>query len=282
MERDVSFFSDGESIAGVLYLPDGTPKDRLPALLYCPGWGGQRNRHSAEICAGLAAAGFATLAFDFRGYGKSGGRHDRLIPTEQVLDIKAGVAFLATQEEVDPTRIATLGLLTGASAGLQAASEDPAIAAVAAFFPFGDGERWLRSLRGAWEWREFIRRVDADRSARSRTGVSEKVDSNLIFVRGPDAPPTREHPLVLASADAILSFKPEDHIHRIAPRPVLVVAVEDDVMMPLDEVRRLYDRLPGPKDLLLVPGGHHDIYRDEVLHGVVDDVARHLHSFLGG
>lgn len=276
----VSFFSDGARIAADLTLPDGDHGGDVPrpAVLICPGWDGRRTRHIARIGADLVSAGFAVLAFDFRGYGESEGRSGRLFPAEQVADIRAAAAFLRGHVRIDPARVCALGALTGASAALQAASEDPGIAAVVAFFPFGDGERWLRSLRSDPEWRNFRRRIDADRVTRSQTGRSEELRADEI---------SREMrtrlQLNLDSADAIVSFKPEDQAYRIAPRPVMVVAVKEDLLVPFDEVVRLFARIREPKSMLVLPDiAHHDIYEERRLAGVVADIAKFLREALPG
>jgi len=71
------------------------------------------------------------LMIDPRGQGRSGGRAmdagwygDR--------DVAAAVTFLRRQRDVDPTRIAVLGLSMGGEEAIGAAAADPAIAAVVA------------------------------------------------------------------------------------------------------------------------------------------------------
>jgi hypothetical protein len=68
-------------------------------------------------------------------------------------------------------------------------------------------------------------------------------------VRGPEkigeshALPAKQRQLTLESADAIISFRPEYQRQRISPRPVIVVGVREDLMIPFDEVERIYARL---------------------------------------
>lgn len=178
------FYSDGVKLAASLDLPDtGGPDAGFPAVVTCAGWGGTKERSLPEFSSRLNSHGFAVLRFDYRGYGQSEGTANRLDPAEQTADIRAAVAFLRNHPKIDGSRIGVLSVLTGAAAALQAASEDRSIRAVVGFFPFGDGERWLRSLRRTWEWREFQARLDADRSARALSGVSEIVDPNEILIR---------------------------------------------------------------------------------------------------
>jgi pimeloyl-ACP methyl ester carboxylesterase len=53
---------------------------------------------------------------------------------------------------------------------------------------------------------------------------------------------------------------PADHIGRLAPAPVLLITGTEDSHASPDDVRRLYQRCRGPRELVLVPGaGHTDL-----------------------
>jgi len=293
MSEAISFFSDGHRLAGDLHLPtDAGGAARLPAVAICPGLGGRRVKGPTRMAELLAASGRAVLTFDVRGHGDSEGPANRLDPQELVRDVRAAIDFLMGHVAVDAQRVSAMGMLTGAAAALQAVSEDNRIAAAVAFFPFGDGGRWLRSLRRYGEWRLFQEQLRADRATRARTGISQVVDADEVIMRGPerletdasggivardDAPRRRNRRWGLDTADAILVFRPEDHFHRIAPRPVMVVAVEDDLLMPIEEVERAYARLGEPKSMLVVPGiSHHEIGEPEHLRPVMAAVGRFL------
>jgi uncharacterized protein len=292
----VKFHSAGSVLAGALYMPDpaaGGPAGRIPAVVAGAGWGGTKDRGLVQFATRLASAGFAVLAIDYRGYGESEGERNRLHPLEQTADLRAAVAYLRGRPEIDPDRVAVLGVLTSAAAGLQAASEDGGIRAVIGFFPFGDGERWMRALRPHWQWLEFVKRLDADRARRSADGAATLVDPNEILVRDPEgfkreeksragSQARRDWKLGLDSADAIIAFRPEDHLHRIPPRGVMLVAVEQDTLMPFHEVERLFAKLSEPKRLLVLEGiRHHDIYEPERLDGVMAEVVAFLRGSMG-
>lgn len=291
----VTFFSEGVKVAGVLELPDNaSPSGGFPAVITCAGWGGTKDRSLPEFSSRLTKHGFAVLRFDFRGYGQSDGPPNRIYPLDQTADIRAAAAFLRGHANINSRRVAVLGVLTGAAAALQAASEDRGIGAVIGFFPFGDGERWMRSLRRAWEWREFEGRLEADRRARSVSGTSDPLDPNEILLRDAHgaereaksceaSEARRNWRLGLDTADAIIAFRPEDHLARIAPRGVMFVAIEEDSMSPIEEVERLYSLLAQPKRLLVLSGiRHHDIYEPERFTRVIDEVAAFLKTALLG
>jgi fermentation-respiration switch protein FrsA (DUF1100 family) len=285
----VSFYSDGSRLAGTLYPPTTPALDGpAPAVVVAAGWGGTKDRGLVQFATRFAAAGFTALAFDYRGYGESEGAKNRLFPTEQAADIRAAVVFLGRQQGVDPGRVTVLGVLTSAAAALQAASEDAGIHAVVGFFPFGNGETWMQAQRRPSGWKEFLKRIEDDRVQRAVDGTTTIVDPNEILIRDAEgiereeksragSPARRAWKLGLDSADAILGFKPEDHLHRISPRAVMLVAVREDTLMPYPEVERLFAKLDEPKRLLTIDGiRHHDIYEATRLDGVINEVTSFL------
>lgn len=285
--RPVTFASGGVLLAAELHFPGPGVH---PGVVICPGWAGRRSKSSEALAAALADAGFAALAFDFRGFGASQGDRHRLIPAEQAQDINAAAHYLRSHRAVDPARVAAVGILTGGAAALQAAAENPAIAAVVAFYPFGDGARWLRSMRRYWEWRGLEAMISADRVRRAAGEASLIVDADQILMRGPesitidetgqlrsvaDRPSRDERRLNLESAEAIMEFAPERVAARLSPRPVLIIAAEDDLLLPVDEARTLYRHLRQPRKLVVLKGiSHHQAldgeHRSEVLSMVVD------------
>ncbi len=83
--------------------PDG-PGAGFTVLL-APGNGGNRLGR-VDTAADLAAAGFSTLLFDYRGYGGNPGS-----PTEEGLaaDARAALGYLRSRDDVDPTRLLYFG-----------------------------------------------------------------------------------------------------------------------------------------------------------------------------
>jgi len=85
--RHIVFASDGRRLAGLLYLPADEARG---ALLVCHGAGSRKENH-AVMGEQAAAAGLASLVFDFRGHGESegvmdvGGWHDVVAAGETLL-----------------------------------------------------------------------------------------------------------------------------------------------------------------------------------------------------
>lgn len=293
MSERVTFFADGLRLTGDLYLPEekGPHPTPHPSIVLCHGFGGLRGFWLPAFAAHFNARGYAALAFDHRGTGDSEGTRGRLNPHEQVSDIRHALAFLETRDEIDPARLALYGISYGAANAVQAAALDGRVKAMACAVGYGDGARWLRALRREWEWIAFEKRIAADRIRRATTGESALVDTSDLLVRDPEAEeheaearaahPERVTEVTLDTAEAIIGFRPEDVVARIAPRPSLFIGVEEDTLVPTGETLALFAAAQEPKRLKMFPAiGHHGVYYGENLPEMLDAVADFLDDAL--
>jgi pimeloyl-ACP methyl ester carboxylesterase len=273
----ITYYSDGYRLAADLYLPCNHRADQLhPAIILCHGFGGLRKFWLPEFARFFAAGGYAVLAFDHRGTGESEGPVLSLNPLGQVADIRNGITYLTTRPEIDKRAIGLYGISFGGANAVYAAATDHRVAAVICAVGYGDGSRWLRSLRREWEWIEFRQQVEADRAQRVLTGKGALVDTSDVLIRDPEAAeheaearhrdPKRVTHVTLETADAIMSFKPEALVADIAPRPSFFIGVEDDTLVSTEETRQLFAKAGQPKKLYLFgPIGHHAIYYGDEL-----------------
>jgi pimeloyl-ACP methyl ester carboxylesterase len=266
----VGIYSGGYRLDGLLYSPrDLRAGDKRAGVVLCVGYTYLKTMVMPDIAKALNAAGYVALVFDYRGFGDSEGPRWRLMPDEQVSDARAALTFLADQPQVDADRLAVVGISLGGAHAISAGALDRRVGAVVALEAPGDGERWLRSLRRPWEWQEFAARLAADRSQRTRTGQSSRVDPHEIVVPDPDSRafldqvagefPQMRCDLPLESAEALIEYSPESLVARIAPRPLLLVHGAADRLVPADESRSLAARAGPSCRLEILPGmGHFD------------------------
>lgn len=266
------FTTGGAAIHADLYLPAGdrAAGDTVPGIVYCLGFGSVR----AQVAAWgerLADMGFAVLVPDYRGFGDSEGTPGRIVPTEQVDDLRAAVTYLASRDEVDESRLVALGVSTGGANSVYLGGVDPRITAVVSIVGWGDGERHMRALRRHHEWLDFLARVREGRVRRVLEGKDEPIDPDEILVRDPEAVRWRQemlekHPAMrfsttLESAERIIEFRPESVLPYTDGTALLVVHAEDDALIPVDEALSMHGRAREPKGLVILPGvAHHGVH----------------------
>jgi pimeloyl-ACP methyl ester carboxylesterase len=128
---------DGTMLEGWLFLPSGvcTP----PVVVMAPGLGGTKDGFLESFAWAFVQRGLAAFAFDYRGFGGSGGlpRH-WVAPPRHREDYEAALTFLQRDLHslVDPTRIALWGSSFSAGTALVAASRRCDIHAVVAQCPY--------------------------------------------------------------------------------------------------------------------------------------------------
>jgi len=112
----------GPRLTGVLHLP-GTPSP-CPAAVVChphPLMGGTMDSAVVvTVCRALAARGWASLRFDFRGAGRSAGSFDE--GRGEMDDVAGALDFLCSRPEIDGQRLAVVGYSFGAGVGLHYAA----------------------------------------------------------------------------------------------------------------------------------------------------------------
>lgn len=136
--RRVTFPSGAETLAGRLYLPEGaSAPSPVPAAIVTGAWFTVKEQMPALYARELARRGYAALVFDFRGFGESGGTvRQREVPADKIADIVAAAAFLKAQPEVDPARVAGLGICASAGYMAGAAAQTSNLKAIALVAPW--------------------------------------------------------------------------------------------------------------------------------------------------
>lgn len=102
-QREVEFAVEGQKIRGTLFYPE-SPKEKIPSLIFIHGWLGSQMGNVAYANE-ATQHGFACLAFDLRGHGKSAGDIQKLTAEEYLSDAEAAYDYLVSAKGIDPEDI---------------------------------------------------------------------------------------------------------------------------------------------------------------------------------
>jgi alpha-beta hydrolase superfamily lysophospholipase len=270
------FFSNGLRLDADLHLPDGDSRGPFAVVVPASGYQGLKIIHPERFARSLTRRGYAVLAFDYRGFGFSEGERGRLVPQEWAEDVRAAVDRVTSHPDLDATRVALLGWGLGGGVVVAEAADDPRVRAVVVANGIADGYRSTRNMHDDSSWDSLLKRVDADRERRVTTGRSE-ITSPWDIVRLDLDTRTDGYVgeelykasgfgsgITLESADYLLRFAPGEVVHRIAPRPVLVVHGAENKLHRPEEAQALHAAAGEPKRLeLLEDRGHTEWMSDE-------------------
>jgi pimeloyl-ACP methyl ester carboxylesterase len=135
--QDVEFRSESDPCAAWLYAAAGDAS-KAPVVVMAHGLSGTRRDRLGAFAERFAAAGFAALVFDHRGFGDSGGELDLFDPARQLEDWRAAIAFARSLPGIDAGKVATFGSSMGGGNALAAAAGDLGVAAAISQVPFLD------------------------------------------------------------------------------------------------------------------------------------------------
>ncbi|MGE0822560.1 MAG: alpha/beta hydrolase [Candidatus Binatia bacterium] len=269
-KQTVSFFSEGVKLEGDLFLPAGLKAgEQRPGIVLCHGFTGLRAGILPDYAKVFAEAGFVALTFDYRGFGGSQGTKWRLIPLEQIDDIRNAITFLQSQPQVDPERIGLWGTSFGGGHVPYTAGIDSRVKAAVGQVGFGDGERLILDSRGHAQRKQLLQKIQEDQRQRVREGTGETLDPitilNAAQTRAFLEPLLAEHPamkceLSWETVEKTLEYKPIDVVDKISPRALLLIGARDDDTCPIEGYEKLYEKAGEPKKLVVLPITHYEIY----------------------
>ena len=273
IEKKVFFYSGpGLKLAGILDAPDAYKRGKKrPGIILCHAGTGTKETFLPEVSRWLVNKGYVVLRFDYRGFGESDGPRHRLIPFEQVEDIRNAITCMQQQAEVDGEHIGLWGPSSGGANVSYTSGIDSRVKCMVSVSGMGDMGRWLQAIRRYWEWKDFLKRLEDDRKQRVRTGTSARMVTSEIVLLSPSSgieslpkpknPAAQQNELSLESVEAMIHFKPEAVVDRIAPRAALWIYPEEDTVVPVEESQNMYYRAHEPKKLVALKGfKHYELY----------------------
>ncbi len=184
--RTVRFDSGGNSLVGTLYSPE-EDDGPLPAVIVTGAWTTVKEQMPGTYARELAARGFATLAFDFTGWGESEGK-PRYVedPLTKTADIHAAAAFLASLPEVDSARISGLGVCASSGYMAAAVADDERLNKVALVAPWLHDPKMAEGIYGGAEMAAtLIAASEAPKSADIVLLGASTTDESAVMYQAP-------------------------------------------------------------------------------------------------
>ncbi|MFP3712587.1 alpha/beta hydrolase family protein [Puerhibacterium sp. TATVAM-FAB25] len=286
-DTTLTFPSGDIALAGTLTTPPGTGP--FPAALLIPGSGpvDRDSNHkrmpldiTRQLAHALRDAGVATLRYDKRGVGASGGRWRAAGFGDNADDARAALAGLASRPEVDRSRIVIAGHSEGALlATIVAAGNDELAGVILLSGSATPGEELLR-----WQVRQIAPTLPT--AVRIllrllRTDLEQKVAKNHVKLK---ATTTDEAWVDGAKLNArwhreFMAYDPRADLARISA-PVLALTGSKDLQAKPADLEVIAELVPAPVEARLVPDVNHILrpqpgpatlrtYRTD-LHGPVD------------
>ncbi|WP_206075729.1 alpha/beta hydrolase [Marinobacter sp. NP-4(2019)] len=183
IEQNVKFKSDSLTLDGAFFKNDAQDDPRLPIVIVCSGFTGQKNIHPERYARFLTKKGFTVFGFDYRGFGESEGEREHVLIEEQVRDIANAVAVVHKRASEEGRKVVLAGWGMGGGLVLDAyricQDQVDGLIVMNGFF---DAVRVQKALRGnmagsnsvplwrksghAWRWVESPRALIRSRSTR--------------------------------------------------------------------------------------------------------------------
>lgn len=247
---DVSFPSDGYRLAGHLYLPPTpAPQDgRRPGVVLDGPMMSIKEFTVPVYAIRLARAGYTVVTFDRRDWGGSEGStgHQHMNPPDNVRDIRNATTYLLSRDDIDPERVAGVGVCTGGGFMLHAGAVDRryrAVACIVAAYSFRDQ---MRQGLGHEGWIQQMRRLEEGRLADFRAGRA------LAYQAA--APSSAPEGTALAPGDEPYDFYTQRH-QQVAPNAHWANELTQESMQNMSEYDAVgYAPLVAPTPLLVVHG----------------------------
>ena len=299
--KDVHFPSQGSTLAGHLYIPEGMqPGEQRPAVVVTAPGSGIKEQTSGRYADELSRRGIVALAFDHRSYGQSEGypRFDE-DPYAKAEDIKNAVSFLGNRSEVDADRIGAMGICGGAGYTTYAAATDRRMKAVATVSGMTNSRAAFEEMAGG-DLSVIHAMLDAASAARQAFSRGEpamygpvipgpespnvievfRESPNYYFDEGRGGHPRWKNKVLAWSAERQLGFNALDLIHLISPRPLLLIVGTESASRLQNELA--YAAANEPKELVLIDGATHiDLYDvDEYVLQAANRLAQFFTRFL--
>ena len=281
--RTVGFESGGVDCSGRLFRPDRPTEP--PVVVMGPGLAAERAFGLDRFAERLAARGYAAFAFDYRGFGDSGGEPRGAVSVgRQLADWEAAIDRARRLDGVDGSRLAAWGISLSGGHVLRLAAENPRVDAAVAVTPFADGRAILRQrsrrnlpragllgIRDAAGARIGKRRRVKVASPPDEGGVLNHPDAMESYLRLVPRASRWDNRVPARVFLSLWRYRPIEEIEAVRT-PALLLAGARDRIVPPEAVAEAAERFQAGTFVRL-PTGHFGPYEDHFEAAVGHQVA---------
>jgi len=271
--RTIEFESEGERIEALLYLPDSPGPH--PCVVMAGGWCYVKELVQPKFAAVFADAGLASLIFDYRYMGGSGGEpRQHIDPWQQIEDYRNAISFAEGLDEVDADRIGAWGISYSGGHVIILGAIDPRVRAICGVVPVIDGYENMRLAHGTLGLRrlkagllEARRKLYAEGE---QTYLPHQPDvdelatwpypqSRITFRRlKENEAPAYDGRSTAESTELLMAYNVMPFARRLGETPTLLVVAEGDDHTHWELQLDAFDAIPGPrKHFEVVPKATH-------------------------
>jgi len=283
-EQRVTFTSDGETLVGTLFRPEGATGP-LPTVVAGGGWCYVKEIVLPHVARIVAEQQVQFLGFDYRGFGESSGeRRQHIDPWEQISDYKNALTYVEGREDVDPDRLGVFGISYSGGHVLILAASDPRIKAAVSVVPVVEGYDNMRRAHGEIAFAELGAALTADRRTRatggteavlpmSSTNPSAELSTwpfpriNEVFskLQQSGEAARHEHWSTMESTELLLNYSVFPFLPRVLDTRVMMIVAEGDNITMWDREIAAFNEIASPhKRLEILPAvSHMSLYSDQ-------------------
>jgi uncharacterized protein len=296
----VRFRSAGLNLAGHLYRPPGAGgSTRTPGVVMCGPFSSVKEQTLPHYAERFASAGYTVLTFDSRSFGDSEGEpRFHYDPNEVIADYCNAVSYLMTRPDVDPGRVAAVGVCMGGGYAVSTGARDKRLRAVVSVAGGYDIGGTFQKFLGPDGFAGYFAAINALVFEQYRTGevkyiptIAPSLSAEVPVAAMPNEEaysyydrtsrsdaPGWSRTMTAASLEPYFIYNSIAHAPLVAPTPLQIIHGTRDAALLPEFAQKAYDAAIGTKELVWIETHNHiELYDQEPY---VSEATRHALRWL--
>ncbi|WP_225726525.1 MULTISPECIES: alpha/beta hydrolase [unclassified Nocardia] len=298
----VTFRGGAVTLAGHLYRPPTAAGEPTPGVVMCGPISSVKEQTLPHYAERFSAAGYTVLTFDPRNFGESEGEpRFRYDPNQVIADYADAVRYLRTRPDIDPERVAAVGVCMGGGYAVSLGARDKRLAAVVSIAGGYDIGGTFQQFFGVEGFAAYVRQVNDLVRRQYETGeiayiptIAEGLTDRIPVAAMPnpeaysyydhDDAPNWSPKLTADSLEPYFGYNSVVHAPLVAPTPLQIIHGTTDTALLPEYAQQVYDAAQGAKELVWLDTHNHiELYdQDPYVSVAAGHALRWLDRYLGG